>query len=98
MQIPKIFYSALFLCLISRKVTKFLVEKLSTSEVISQQPHGGGGGGRTPPLLLGLIYDTLPLFGLDFSETETDVRSEGQNFPNKNETRKKYAIGGTIKT
>ena len=24
------------------KITKFLVEKLSTSEVISQKPHGGG--------------------------------------------------------
>ena len=32
------------------KVTKFPVEKLSTSEVISQQPYGGGGGGgwKTP--------------------------------------------------
>ena len=29
------------------KVTKFLVEKLSTSEVISQKPHGGGG--KHPP-------------------------------------------------
>ena len=29
--------------LILGKVTKFLVEKLSTSEVISQKPHGGGG-------------------------------------------------------
>ena len=30
------------------KVIKFLVERLSTSEVISQRPHervGGGGGG-----------------------------------------------------
>ena len=31
-----------------RKVTKFLAKKLSTSEVISQKPHGGGGGGYTP--------------------------------------------------
>ena len=31
----------LILHLISGKVTKFLVEKLSTSEVISQKPHGG---------------------------------------------------------
>ena len=30
-----------------RKVTKFLVEKLSTSEVIRQKPHGGGG--KHPP-------------------------------------------------
>ena len=28
--------------LILGKVTKFLVEKLSTSEVFSQKPHGGG--------------------------------------------------------
>ena len=35
---------------------KFLVEKLSTSEVISQKPHGGGGVENTsPPVLLGLI-------------------------------------------
>ena len=27
-----------------RKSQKFLVEKLSTSEFISQKPHGGGGG------------------------------------------------------
>ena len=36
----------LILHLISGKVTKFLVEKLSTSEVISQKPHGGG---KHPP-------------------------------------------------
>ena len=36
--------------LILGKVTKFLVEKLSTSEVISQKPHGGRGwGGKQPP-------------------------------------------------
>ena len=34
-------YFFLILHLISGKVTKFLVEKLSTSEVISQKPHGG---------------------------------------------------------
>ena len=28
-----------------RKDTTFLVEKLSTLEVISQKSHGGGGGG-----------------------------------------------------
>ena len=34
------------------KAAKFLSEKLSTSEVTSQKPHGGGGGGgewKTPP-------------------------------------------------
>ena len=30
------------------KAAKFSVEKLSTSEVISQKPHGGGGW-KTPP-------------------------------------------------
>ena len=43
-------YVFLFLHLILRKVTKFLVGKPSTSKVISQKPHGGGGGGwKTPP-------------------------------------------------
>ena len=40
-----------------RKSYKFLVEKPSTSDVISQKPYGGGGGGggvETPPVLLGL--------------------------------------------
>ena len=41
-QISKNFYSFLILHLISGKVTKFLVEKLSTSEVISQKSHGSG--------------------------------------------------------
>ena len=36
----------LILHLILGTVTKFLVEKLSTSEVISQKPHGGV---ETPP-------------------------------------------------
>ena len=38
----------LILHLILGKVTKFLMEKLSTSEVISQKPHGGGGGWTIP--------------------------------------------------
>ena len=38
---------ALIIHLISGKVTKFLLEKFPTSEVISQKPHeGGAGGGR----------------------------------------------------
>ena len=47
-QILKTFYFFLILDLILGKVTKFLVEKLSTSEVISQKPHGGGGVENTP--------------------------------------------------
>ena len=44
MQIWKNFYFVLILHLILGKVTKFLVKKLSTKEVISQKPLGGGGG------------------------------------------------------
>ena len=40
------FYSFLILHLILDKSAKFLVEKLSTSEVISQKPHGQW---KTPP-------------------------------------------------
>ena len=52
-EILKKIYFFLILHLILGKVTKFPVEKLSTSEVISQKPHGGGGG-NTPAVLLGL--------------------------------------------
>ena len=38
--------------LILGKVTKFLMGKLSTSEVISRKPHGGEGW-KTPPCALG---------------------------------------------
>ena len=41
-------YFFLILHLILGKAAKFLVENLSTSEVISQKPHGGGGW-KTPP-------------------------------------------------
>ena len=51
----KKFYFFLIVHLILGKVTKFLVEKLSTSEVISQKPHGGGCKTSPPPVLLGLI-------------------------------------------
>ena len=37
-----------------RKVTKYLVEKLSTSEVISQKPHGRVVNNPPPPVPLGL--------------------------------------------
>ena len=40
-QISKKFYFFLILHLILGKAAKFLVEKLSTSEVISEKPHGG---------------------------------------------------------
>ena len=45
MQLSKIFYFFLIPQLILGKVTKFLVEKLFTSDVISQKPQRGGGGG-----------------------------------------------------
>ena len=53
----KIFYFVLILHLILGKSTKFLVEKLSASEAISQKSHRGGGGGvvkNTPAVPLGL--------------------------------------------
>ena len=49
-------YFFLILHLILRKAAKFLVEKLSTSEVISQKPHEGGGVENTRPVLLGLTH------------------------------------------
>ena len=49
------FYLVLILHLILGKVTKFVVENLSTSEVVSQKPRGVGGGvENTPQFLLGL--------------------------------------------
>ena len=39
----------LILRLILRKVTKFPLGKLSTSEGISKEPPGGGGDWKTPP-------------------------------------------------
>ena len=42
-EISKMFYFVLILHLILGKFTKFLVEKLSTSEDISQKSHRGGG-------------------------------------------------------
>ena len=39
----------LILHLILGKAATFLVEKLSTSEVIRQKPHGGGGGVENTP-------------------------------------------------
>ena len=45
----KIFYFVLILHLILGKVTKFLVEKLSTSEAINRKPHGGVENILRPP-------------------------------------------------
>ena len=42
-------YFFLILHLLLGKVTKFLVEKLSISEVISQKPHGGWKTPAPPP-------------------------------------------------
>ena len=53
MQISESFYFVLILHLIAGKVTKFLVEKLSTSEVVSQKPHEGVEN-TPPPVPLGL--------------------------------------------
>ena len=45
----KNFIFFLILHLILGKVTKLVVEKLATSEVIRQKPHGGGVGKHPPP-------------------------------------------------
>ena len=50
LQISKIDDFALIPHSVLEKVTKFLVEKFSISEVISQNLTGGGGGGEHPPL------------------------------------------------
>ena len=52
-------YFFLILHLILGKAAKFLVEKLSTSEVISQKPHEGWKTLLKPPALLGLNQSTL---------------------------------------
>ena len=72
-------FFALILYLTLGKVTKFQVEKLFTSEVISQKPHGGGGGGGTVPLGLTQKYSnencqTLPTS----SEDSCDLESPSQ--------------------
>ena len=67
----KMFYFVPILHLISGKVTKFLVEVLSTSEVISQKLHGGG----PPPVPLGLIDDSLNLvLSLQQTKVYTSIR------------------------
>ena len=48
-QILKMFYFVLILHLIIGKVTKFPVEKLSTSEVISKKRYGAGKHPSPPP-------------------------------------------------
>ena len=63
-QISKRFYFVLILHLISGKVTKYLVEKLSTSKVISQKLHGGW---KPPPsafrvkFLASVLLSDIPL-------------------------------------
>ena len=54
-------YFFLILHLILGKVTKFLVKKLSTSEVISQKPQGGG---KNPPFFLGLTKNSRERWGI----------------------------------
>ena len=75
----KKFYFFLILHLILGKAEKFVVEKLSTSDVISQKPHGGGGGWKAfrvnrQLLILGvgciLYIQTTSLIRLLPSDTE----------------------------
>ena len=60
MQTSNIFYFVLILHLILGKVTKFLVGKLSISEVNSQKRHGGWEWktNTLSPVPLGLNKDT----------------------------------------
>ena len=54
------------------KAAKLLVEKLSTSEVINQKPHGGGK--HPPPVLLGLslsIDDCTVIDAKEFHKLQT---------------------------
>ena len=60
----EIFYYLLILHLILRKVTKFLVEKLSTSEVISKKPHGGTVENTPPPRSAFKVKGSFPLGGI----------------------------------
>ena len=55
-QISKKFYLVIILHLISGKVTKFLVENLSTWEVIGQKPDVGW---KTPPSAFRVNKDTI---------------------------------------
>ena len=41
------------------KAAKFLVEKLFTSEVVEQKPHGGVENTHLPPVLLGLKSESF---------------------------------------
>ena len=60
-------YFFLILHLILGETAKFLVEKLSTLEVISQKPHRGG---KHPPVLLGLSFaHLLSLYTMMTTET-----------------------------
>ena len=65
MQISKIFYFVLIINLILGKVTKFPVEKLSTSEVISKKLTGGWKKPQKtpPPVPLGLTLKELGFSG-----------------------------------
>ena len=56
-------YFFLILHLILGKVTKFVVEKPSISEIISQKPHGGWGG-KHPPVLSELTTKKRNFFHL----------------------------------
>ena len=59
-QISKKIYLFLILHLILDKAAKFLVEKLSTSEVISQKPHGGGW--KKPPSSAFRVNRETPIY------------------------------------
>ena len=72
-QISKFFYFVLILQLVLGKVIKFLVEKLSTSEVISQKPHGGWGGGGGE----GCVENTPSTFRVETKQYPSQSEASG---------------------
>ena len=66
-------YFFLILHLILDKAAKFLVEKLSTSEVISQKPHWGG---KHPPPSAFRVNKIMIISSLDLGHKKLDFGEE----------------------
>ena len=76
----RFFYFVLILHLIIRKVTTFLVEKLSTSEVISKKLTGGGVWKTSPPSAFKVkIFITKTLKNEVKHDVHKEVKSEAES-------------------
>ena len=64
-------YFFLVLNLILDKAAKFLVEKLSTSEVISQKPHGGW---KTPPPIAFRVKENVKFCNVSYISLHISVQ------------------------